>query len=129
MSSFTALTECFHTRRLLLSLAASGRTSQIILGYGINVYRFNAHVQGDNAYNLENGIQSALTNSGHWAVGVAYCSFLDVFTTNHPWILWGVGVYVKFRQRWGWAFTWTWAFVRMDSVYIPVICCMCFQIN
>ena len=35
LSSFSALIECFHTRRLLLSLAASGRTSQIILGCGL----------------------------------------------------------------------------------------------
>ena len=46
------------------------------------------------------------------------CSFLNVFTANHPWILWGVGVYVKFRQGWGWVFTWTWVFARTDSVYI-----------
>ncbi len=52
------------------------------------------HLQGDNAYNLENGVQSVLTNSGYWAAGVAYCSFLDVFTTNHHFIWW-VGVYVS----------------------------------
>ena len=85
MSSFTALTECFHTRRLLLSLAASGRTSQIILGYGINVYRFNAHLQGNNAYNLGNGVQSASTNSGHWAAGVAYSvQFLECLHNKPP---------------------------------------------
>ncbi len=87
---------------------------------GLNVYRFiNTHLQGDNAYNLENGVQSATVNSGHWASGVVYCSFLDVFTTDHHFMGgWGVGVYVKFRQRWGWAFMWTWAFAWADSVYI-----------
>ena len=49
------------------------------------MYRFNTHLQGDNAYNVETGVQSAVTNSGHWESGIACGSFLDVLTTNGGW--------------------------------------------